>query len=624
MAATYDIIMDSVQDRFDTTLEYADSTWQAAEGFLNQLSGIVSAYDQSYIDLDYSIGNIVVDSHLPVAPDAPDDSLTVITKPTEPTLEDLTLEDVEVPTLSASEPTIVIPGVPSVTWPSSPGSAPVFAELEFPSVPSLLFPDAPVLTELILPDTPSTNIISFAGVLPTEEINPVELTFSWEEELYQSTLLDILRSALQETGGIGWGEEAEEALWQRGQDRQTLVNEKVYNETLNFFSSRGWEIPPGALSAKLAQALTEQTRADAQLNYEILIKQADLGHEYGKFIIQSGLTLEDSLMKHAGEVATRSLSSAKFIQEAAVNVFNAEVAMYNVELDKYKTEATVFELKVRAEQAILQNFKLQLESVALEKEIQTMGLQLYELQLNGLKTRVDLYTAEMQGVGVKASVEKLRLDGFSSEVAAYTAMIQGNTARYNAYSSQIQAEGLKASVFSAQVDAYKAQVDAIKTGVEAEAISASLVVEKNKVLVQEYVGNIEMYKAETDVVMKEFDALTARYGVQMEKYSADTKFAATQIDADIKSYDASMTHEENRLRLNLEEAKINLTAAQREHELTLKAVEASMNVNAQMAASSLSSVSAVAQMSYRTAAQRNDSESQSTQTQTSHIHHYTS
>jgi hypothetical protein len=624
MAATYDVIMDSVQDRFDTTLEYADSTWQAAEGFLNQLSGVISAYDQSYIDLDYSIDSIATGAYLPTAPDAPADSLTVITKPTEPTLEDVTIGDVEIPTLSASEPTIVIPEVPSVTWPSSPGSAPVFAELEFPSVPSLVFPDAPVLTELALPDMPSTNIISFAGVLPTEEINPVELTFSWEEELYQSTLLDILKNVLQETGGIGWGEEAEEALWQRGQDRQTLVNEKVYNETLNFFSSRGWEIPPGALGVKLTQALTEQTRADAQLNYEILIKQADLGHEYSKFIIQAGLNLEDSLMKYAGEVATRSLTSAKFAQEAAVNVFNAEVAMYNIELDKYKTEATVFELKVKAEQTILQNFKLQLESVALEKEIQTIGLQLYELQLAGLKTRVELYNAEMQGVGVMASVEKLRLDGFSSEVAAYTAMIQGNTARYSAYGSQIQAEGLKASVFSEQVNAYKAHVDAIKTGVEAEATSASIVVEKNKVLVQEYVGNIEMYKAETDVVMKEFDALTARYGVQMEKYSVDTKLAATQIDADIKSYDANMTHEENRLRLNLEEAKVNLAAAQREHELSLKAVEASMNVNAQMAASSLSSVSAVAQMSYRTAAQRNDSESQNISTQTSHIHHYTS
>lgn len=212
-----------------------------------------------------------------------------------------------------------------------------------PEAPSYTIPeiDAPIAGTLHPITVPTITI-------PTYTLESIVNELDYEEPVYSSDLQDALKTVLKtfvETGGTGLGEDVEAALWARARARQEILNERTYNEAAEYFASRGYTIPPGALGGRLTEAIAEQTRADAQLNYEISIEQSRLARAQSEYSLNAALTLEGQDKEKFTAMASRTLEAAKAAAAVITDLYDLKVREFIARYEVSKIEIESEKLK---------------------------------------------------------------------------------------------------------------------------------------------------------------------------------------------------------------------------------------------------------------------------------------
>jgi len=223
--------------------------------------------------------------------------------------------------------------------------------------------------------------------LPTEP----SIIFFYNEEVYVSDLKDALKAALLtgvQNGGTGLGTAVEAALWARARARNDLSNASVYDEAENFFASRGYTLPPGALAGRLAEAVAERTRSDNQMNYEISIEQARLAQTNTHFFLTASIQIEQAEMTHAATVAQRLFEAAKYNQQARIDIYDATVRGYAAQV---QASGVTIEAKTKS------------YAVQLEHEGNLIRLRIAEADRN-LKSAIAEYQLIQESIKAGATV----------------------------------------------------------------------------------------------------------------------------------------------------------------------------------------------------------------------------
>lgn len=618
MAYFKEEVTDLVNARFGHAEEYARDALVDSGTFLDQLAAAIVSYTPTFLDLDFDLPSIPTDNYSPVPPVIPT-SLTPTSVPRieVPALAEVTVPTVVVPNLYVTPPVIVFPDAPADLNITDPGEMPnVTTEFDFPSRPSVVLPAVPTFADLVIPAAPAITTPTFEAVAPVIDIMAPSSTFAYNEEQYQTDLKTAIEDklfSLLTSGGTGLGSDVEAAIWDRARNRVEAQRERNHTETLTYFASRGWIIPPGVLAARLNEVDTEATRQLLDINRDIAVEQARLAQEQLKIIIATVTQYEGISRQHADQVANRAFEATKYTQQVAIEIFNASIQAHNLELEIYKTAATVFETRMRAALVDLERYKAELEGVKLSSEVQEKYIQIYNLQLQGIQIMSEMYKTEMQSTEIRANVERIKLEAYREKVNAYSARLQARTAEYNAYQARIGGELGKAQVFESEVRATVAQMEGAKVQADINIAQANATIQRNNALVARYSAEVDGYKAEVQAALSTLQATIEAYGLQIQSFDSQVKLAATRIDADIKSYDTQMTHESNLVQIQMKEAEINLNAAIESHKIHVEALKAGANVSAQLAASAMSSVSAAAQLSYDGGHRYSDSDSLSTQ-----------
>jgi len=148
------------------------------------------------------------------------------------------------------------------------------------------------------------------------------------------TLLARLLTDLED-GATGVNATVEQAYIDRAQARQDIIDDKQEQETLEFFSTRGFTLPTGAMQGAIAELANERARNRTDLNEKTLIMQAELAQKNSQFIIGMAKDLEQILRNFANEVNNRALEYAKAIAglrekiaEAMANIGMQSVASW--------------------------------------------------------------------------------------------------------------------------------------------------------------------------------------------------------------------------------------------------------------------------------------------------------
>ena len=595
-----------VRDRFDLTQTFATTAFNNTTEFIDNLMEVVSELtppDTTDVDqvelpeipeLDYSARPRLGDIQIP------DEWPTV--KPVAPVLDQLPdVAEFTIPVLSFSPPSWNTPEKPVIDLISVPGDAPELSMPALPAYPEITLPDPPTIDTITLPSPPEATLPEFNEELLAEDFTLDGVSFNWQESPYNSevwdTLLDKVVDGIR-NGGTGLDADVEQEIWDRAQRRQQSENEKLFRETEEYFASRGWEIPPGAMAGRLAEVSQEIAKNNTDLNGKIAIEQAELAQKNTQFVIEKGINLETILRDFFNNSAARALDAAKTIVGSAIDIYNARVAGYNLKIERYKAMAAVFEARIRAALEAVEIFKAQIEGARVTAAVQQNLIDIYGKQIGAIETRVRLYAAQMDGVKVAAEIENLKLESFRLTTQAYVSRLEGEKVKFDIYGKEVDAETAKAQVFAEQVRAYVAEVEAAKARNELQMNQLTAVATKNTQLIEQYKGELTGYTAEIDAAAKKVDGVVRGFEAEARAYSAETDAESAMYGAKTKEIEARISQ----ARFMVEKAVAQIESATKGYvaikELQVEGVKGAMNVGAQLSSAAMNAVNATASIGY--------------------------
>lgn len=579
-----------VQQGWQTADTRADNAYRAAQAFTRTMAGFDIPF--TAVTSGFTAPAIGYTLSLPAVPAAPSVTFPALATPAALVLANVTdVTPAVAPGFSATAPVVQILDKPAALVATAPGAAPLVSNVTLPNAPTVVLPDAPLMELISIPTAPTLSMPVWAGVAPDGSSLVTPTTgLIWSEDYYDSDLLQGVTSRLTTMllGGTGLPAHIEQAIWDRGRAREDVIAKKATQEAYEEFAARGFALPSGALAGRVAEVWQKNREAGSTFSRDVAIKQAELEVENLKFTVSTGIQLEGQMMTYAGQYAARALDAAKATVQVAIDIFNAQVALYNARLQAYQTEATVYKELIQAESLRLEQYRTEIEAQKLVGDINMQAIQIYKTRIDALLSAVELYKAELEGVKTVVEVDRVRIEGFRATVDAYKATVDAKTSEYQAWGESIKGEATKVAIYEAQARAYGTLVDAYKTGETVKIENMKSRISANELLVKAFSAEVDYLSeqvkaaiAQVDTSVKIYDGQARVYGAQVSGEEARVRALAEQIRLII----AAGTSDAE---LKLKAANLNVEQLLRIASLELEGVKAGGAVAGQLAASAMS------------------------------------
>ncbi len=474
--------------------------------------------------------------------------------------------------------------------------------VEIPAKPNLEMPDVPTLTDIEMPDAPNIDLPDFNAVSPTvDDISP-PAEINYQERPYNSDIRVALFGKILEdlrNGGTGLDIEVEQELYDRGRERQRVENERLYREVEDQFSAAGFSLPSGAYASRMLEVSNEISRKNDQLSREITISQADLAQKNTQFTVEQARQIESMLMDFFNQQENRSLEAARATAQNAVEIFNSLVSKQRLKLEKYQTEASVFEQQIRAELSAIEIYRAKVESARAKAEVQQSRVNVYKSQLEGLGTLMRLYATEMESARIQADVEKSKIEEFRAQTETYVAQTSAEKIKADIYNSQVESERSRSAIYSEKVKAYQSKVEAKRSEVEAQRINAENTLKENQLRIDEYRAKLDRYRAELETEIKNAQLQVEGFKTEASAYEAQTNAKGMEYQTRIQEIQAQIEKAKNQAYKQVNKIDAIQNGYVSLKNLQSKGLEGVMNANAQLAASAMNAVNASASLSDR-------------------------
>lgn len=512
------------------------------------------------------------------------------------------LSEVGIPAFTKAEPSLNVGTAPTLVFPDKGfGASPTFTPPTIGDGPDIninSFGALPSLDAIIIPPAPNLPTIDFTAVAPANsDLAPPSERFSFNEQDYSSEMLDMLRLKLQSdlaNGGYGIEVDDEMMLWDRAREREAANANQAVDEIERAFTSRRFSSPPGAFFGVLEKAQQSRQDASSTFSREVALKRADLYVQNRQFTIQQGSQLEGVLINYHGSKMERMLNASKYLIDSAIAAYNIRVTAYNAQLDGYKTDAQVFESRLRANGLMLEQYRTTADVEKIRADVNMTRINQYKAGIEAYNTLVNLYRAQVDAAQAKAGVERLNLDAFRAQVEAYVAQVSAKEAEFRAFESKVRGELGKAQIFDAQVRAYVGTVDATKARTEAESLVLKSEIEKAKAELDKYNSQITEYKATLDSLVQ-IEGLKERiYGSDIQAYSARIRSQESLGTLAINEFKANNDAYFSTLNYGLDKARYELERGAKQAELNFGAAKSSVDVYSSMITAALNSINALA------------------------------
>jgi hypothetical protein len=181
-------------------------------------------------------------------------------------------------------------------------------------------------------------------------------------------------------GGTGLPAATEALIWAREQERARLAHEEAQEKIAAEWSKRGFDLPDGVLVANLTQSEIDYKNKRLDLSRDIAIKQVELAYDYGKFIVQQVLTLENLMVTAVVEGNKTLMDQFKANIEAYRALIQAAIEKLGAHIKVYETGGRVYESKAKAQAAIAE-VDVKAAEATLNAAISQMHLYLKQAEL---------------------------------------------------------------------------------------------------------------------------------------------------------------------------------------------------------------------------------------------------
>lgn len=561
---------------------YADQQTDAANAYLLRLG-----------DATAGLAPPVIDPEFPTGPSAP--ALVTATPPTmEPIVwtapdapeqftGEINIDDLLPAEFDEDAPELIFGAVPTFTE-LAPDAPPIDTSFEMPEL---------VVTLPAAPDLLSISIVPFDGVAVPEidfEVPVLDVVAPSIREYtpgaqYTSALLTSLQTSLQsriEDGGTGLSPDVENAIWDRGREREARSKSDAMDE-LDRMEEMGFAYPPGAFLDARLKLVTESDYVNRGLSREIMIKSAELEQENVKTALTTATQLEGTLINYSNQVEQRLFDSCKFATEAGVSIYNARVQAYAAYVDAYKARVNIYEAQIRAEVAKVEAYRAQVQAEEAKSNINLALVQSYKVQVDAALSNVEIFKARIGAIQTRAEIEKTKIEIFGEQVKAYASRVNAYTAGVEGFRATVQAEGTKQDAFKSRVDAYAARVTAGTKTIEARISAFRGNLDAN-------ISRWEAYKSAYQAEAAKVSAIATGNSSLAETYKATVQGDASYNEVLTKQWQVGIDQAQRVSEIGVSAAKANAELYMTTRSLALDAAKVGAQVSAQLGAAALNAI----------------------------------
>ena len=559
----------------------------------NYAASIKSQADVALAQMQSNINNIgftlvsFSGANLPEAPEIPE-TLTApvlspvnLDLPTEPDTapEFLPISPIDpgqVPTLTATSPTLTLPTLPSQAAEFTVTPPSITTDFTFPDLPAELVNPvilAPTLPDRTEPTAATVALPSFEAVAPTGDLTaPTDLagqmvaayndihpamvaTLSAHQDAWLSrhnpqffTQLARIEDQLETylAGGTGLSAAVEDAIYERAKDKDIAEARRVTRAAYANAAARGFTIPDGAAFSQDARA--RQAAADnlARSANEIAIKQAEMEQANLQFAVTTSTGLRQAMLSaslsyHSNLIGIngQALDYAKTVVGYVVEVYNLTVRAFGAKLEAYRAEAAVYDTRLRAALADLERYRVEIDALQALTNVDRAKVDVYRAQLGALETRAQIYRTQVQTIVEQASLEKMKIDLFRTRVDAYVATVQGKRAEYDGYNAAINGQEALVRIYGTQVDAWKAEIDGFRANIDAQAATIRAQAQTNDALATRYKAQLDAYSTVVDARGKKANLELDVQRAELNTFEAQTRATTETVRLQATVYESN-------------------------------------------------------------------------------------
>lgn len=148
-------------------------------------------------------------------------------------------------------------------------------------------------------------------------------------------------------GGTGIAASVEEQIWQRGRDRAVADGARAEAQVLDEFSSRGFSLPPGAMTARLDAVRHEGMAKVNEFNRDVAIESAKIEVESVRFAVEQAIRSRMAAMSAATDYIRALMSGPDTAARVASINSDAKARMMSATSDLYRARLSRDELAMR-------------------------------------------------------------------------------------------------------------------------------------------------------------------------------------------------------------------------------------------------------------------------------------
>lgn len=562
---------------------YADQQTDAANTFLLRLGDVTAGLTPPVITPSFPEP---VQAPIVSMPTAPVVSYPVWTAPTVPETftEILDINDLGVEPFDVSPPDIVYGAAPSVFSGVGPTAPTVNLSFADPTL-SVTLPARPDLLSLQIVPFDGLNLPTFDADDPVLTAVEPTLREYVPGDAYTSALLSALQASLEDritNGGSGLGPNAENAIWDRGREREARSAAEAIDK-LEQMEQLGYAYPPGVFLDARNKIITETDYVDRGHSREVMIESARLELENVKHALTTANSLEGMLIQNANAVEQRLFESCKYASEFGVAVYNAKVQAFGAMVDHYRSKVQVYEAQIRAEVSKVEAYRATVAAEEAKANVNRALIEQYKVEIDAALSNIRIFEAEITGIQTKAEIERTKVMVFGEQVKAYVADINAYTAGVEGYRARIEAEKTKAQVYEVQVGAFKARVDA-----SARTIEARVAAYRGRI--DASTARWEGYRAQTQGEAARVDSLTKIQGVQADIYRAEIQGVTSYHEVLTKQWQATLEQSRGIAEIGIGVAKANAELYVTTRSLALDAAKVGATVSSQLGSAAINAI----------------------------------
>lgn len=581
-----------VQEGWDKWGQYAANAIQDTTESLEDLQ-LVSLTPLP-LNIEYSVpSSLSTPFQKPTTPDDPDLTYTAPQAPADPAIDPVTVPVLDSLALTDPvAPAVSLPNPPQYLNKQAPSDVPVLSDVTLPDAPTFNQPDEPALRNIVLPQAPTIQLPTFDKEAPVANIAEPQNTFAFVEELYQSNLLDKVTAKVSEwlDGGTGLPDAIWQAIWEKNTEREDQNGKKAVREASEEWASRGFSLPPGALSARIDEVRQQVLEAKNTASREIAIQAATMEVENLRFAVGQALALEDNLLSAHLQVQARALQAAQTAVEMSIAIFNAKVQLFNANIQAFSAEAEVYRTQLEAAIKELEVYRLTLEGKRIEGELNRQDVEIYTSRLQALNVQVDLYRTQIQAAQTIVDVDKAKIDAFKTRVEAYGEEVRAKTAEFQAYGEQIQGELAKVQIYEADVKAYASRIDAWKSKTDGTIAQTRLLYDGEDLKIRKYAAQLDAYRSEVQAEVGRIQASTSIFDGQSKMYVSELGAESARVESEDKQFALAVNSSQIEANIELRKAEVNIAQLQRIADLQMEQLKTMASVQSALAAGAMSAV----------------------------------